>query len=323
MKKWLLIGSLSCALVSFGLAPSQAPLVASTPVISQRSSDAKQPISPKVELLSPGAEPRQPLRFKPAVNTKQAAILKFDVDMELSISGQPMPKVELPTNVLTVDTLVTKVDSNGDIHYQFRYTKIDIVDNGKVPKPVLDAMKKQNQQLIGISGTFVVDDRGQPKSGSFSIPANVDPTTRQTLEQLSQSISQFSSPMPEAAIGQGAQWQVTTPVTLNGISLTQTANYQLTSLKDGVATMEIRLKQQAQPQDLKQPGLPAGVKMALKSLSSQGKGDLTVRMDQLLPLRSTISVQSDNVISTTNLNATGETLINTKSLMEMMIESKP
>jgi hypothetical protein len=320
MKKRLLIPSLLLLLSSPGIVSSQAPSIASPKfVIGQQPST---PSAPKVEVLNPGAEPRQQLRFKPAVNTKQTSVMKFDVDMEMSISSAAMPKVELPTNVITIDTTVNRIDPNGDIHYEFRYSKIDVIDNGKVPKPVLEAMTAQNKKLVGIGGNFVADNRGYTKSGRFTVPKDLDPTTRQVFDQLSQSINQFSYPLPEAAIGKGAQWRVTSPLTISGITLTQTATYQLVSLQNGVVTIDVSLTQKAQPQKLTQPGLPSGAVMTLKSLNSQGKGKINMRLDQLLPTKSNISMQSTNEINTTNTTAPGEVNIITKSLMEMIFESK-
>lgn len=319
MKKQLFVPSLLFVLLSPGLTSSQVPSIASPEwVIGQQPAILP---APKVEVLNPGAEPRQQLRFKPAVNAKQTSVMKFDIDMEMSISNAAMPKVELPTNVITIDTTVNKVDPNGDIHYEFRYSKIDVIDNGKVPKPVLEAMENQNKKLVGIGGTFVADNRGYTKSGRFTMTEALDPSTRQVFDQLSQSINQFSYPLPEAAIGKGARWRVSSPLTISGITLTQTATYQLVSLQNGVATIDFSLTQKAQAQKLTQPGLPSGAVMTLKSLSSQGKGKTTMRLDQLLPTQANISMQSTNEINTTNTNAPGEVNIITKSFMEMLFES--
>ncbi len=313
------------ATVVANLLPHPLPLAAASPTVigqSPPASTVDRTAPPQVELLNPGAEPRQPIRFKPVVNARQVATLTLAMDMAMTVAGNPIPQVKVPTSVMTMETQVTHIDANGDIHYQFRYTNVDVIADPAVPKPVMDAVKAQNQKLIGIRGSFVMDDRGQSKSGSFSFPEGLDSTTRQTLEQLAQSSSQFSAPMPEAAVGKGASWRLSSPISVNGIRMIQTATYQLASLQNGIATLDVNLEQEAKSQKMTQPGLPTDVLMTLKSLKSQGQGKVMLRLNQLLPMRSTVSVQSNNEITTTRSGAPGETSFSTQTSIDMLFQSK-
>lgn len=320
MKKALLTGSLLLAFAGLDLAPPHPPVAASTPtVVAQQPTN---PAQPKLELLNPGAEPRQTLRFKPAANARQTAILTVKLNTQTSTGGAPLPSFKLPTSVLTMETVVTKVDPNGDIHYQFRYTKAEVVPDTGVPKPVLDAVRAQNQKLVGLSGSFVMDDRGQTKSGSFNLPPNLDPQTRQFLEQMSQSATQFTYPFPEVAVGRGASWRVSSPISSGGITLTQTATYQLANLDGGVATLDVSLQQKANPQSLDTTGAPPGTKLMLNSLNSTGNGRITQQLNQIVPVRSSINVQTNTELTTSGPGLPGETKINSRANMEMMLESK-
>lgn len=324
MKTRLLIAGLLGMAGGAALWLPVSPLAAApVPVIGQNPPTiVDRATEPQIELLNPGAEPRQAIRFKPAVNARQVATLTLAMDMAMTVAGNPVPQVKVPTSVMTMETIVTRIDPNGDIHYQFRYTNVDVIADPAVPKPVLDAVKAQNLKLIGIRGSFVMDDRGRSKSGSFTFPNDIDATTRQTLEQLAQSSSQFSAPMPDAAVGKGASWRLSSPITVNGIQMIQTAIYRLATLQDGVANLDVGLEQEAKPQKMSQPGVPPEVVMTLKSLKSQGQGKVMLRLDQLLPVRSTVAVRSTNEIATTRSGAPGETTFNTQTSIEMLFQTK-
>ncbi|MGV0028115.1 DUF6263 family protein [Phormidesmis priestleyi] len=319
MKKTVVVGSLLVLTIGLGTKPF-IPLVAAKPnTIAQTAKPIAN--SPKVELLAPGAQPQQPLRFKPIVNQKETATLTLNMDMKMSFAGNSIPS-KLPSRVMKMETVVTKVDANGDIHYNFRYTDVDLTGNASLPPAVIKQRREQMKRMVGLSGSFVVNDRGQTKSGNFVIPPSVDSKTRQMLNQMSQSLDQFSALLPDAAVGVGAQWRVVMPMTLNGIAVNQTANYELVSLKDGVATLKVALVQQADSQKLTTPEMPKGIEMTLKSLNSTGQGQTMLRLDRLLPTDFSISLTSNAQMQTTNLRSAQPTTIGTEMQMEMTFDSK-
>ncbi|KAM3102955.1 DUF6263 family protein [Phormidesmis sp. 146-12] len=319
MKKTVVVGSLLMLTIGLGAKPFIPAVSAKPNTIAQAAKPTVTP--PKIELLTPGAQPQQPLRFKPIVNQKETATMTLNMDMKMSFGGNSIPS-KLPSTVMKMETVVTKVDANGDIHYSFRYTDVDLMDNASLPPAVIKQLREQMKRMVGLSGSFVVNDRGQTKSGNFVIPPGIDSRTRQMLEQMSQSLDQFSSPLPDVAVGVGAQWRVAMPMTLNGVAVNQTANYELVSLKDGVATLKVALVQQANPQKLMTPGMPKGVEMTLKSLNSTGQGQTMLRLDRLLPTDSSISLTSNAQMQTTNPRSTQPMTIGTETQMEMTFGSK-
>jgi Family of unknown function (DUF6263) len=319
MKRTVFAGSLLMLTIGFGTRPWIPSGVAQPNTIAQTTKPTANP--PKVELLTPGSQPQQQLRFKPAVNQKEMATMTLNMDMKMSFGGNSIPS-KLPSTVMKMENVVTKVDANGDIHYNFRYTDVDVTGNASLPPAVIKQMREQMKRMTGLSGSFVVNDRGQTKSGSFVIPPGVDSRTRQTLEQMSQSLEQFAAPLPDAAVGVGAKWQVAMPMTMNGITLNQTANYELVNLKDGMATLKIGLVQQADPQKLRTPGMPKGVEMTLKSLNSTGQGQMVIRLDRFLPSDSSISLTSNAQMQTTNPRSAQPMTIGTETQMEMTFGSK-
>ena len=291
MKKALLAGTVLLLTVGYGFIAAKAQPSASS---SEKTAVSTKPPSasrPTLMLLTAGAAPRQMIRFKPAVNSKQIATMSMAMDMGLSVVGKAMPINRLPTTVLTFETLVTQIDPNGDIHYQFQYTNVDLVGTSKLPTDLRAQLRTRLQQLKGVRGAVVTDNRGQTKSGKFDLPPEMDDANKQVLKQMTHSVEQLSSPVPEPALGVGAKWQVIAAPKLNGIAIKQITTYELVSFQTGGMTLNVTLAQQAPPQQMNATGLPNGRTMRLKSLSGMGKGQVTMRFDRLMPINSTMISQ--------------------------------
>lgn len=321
MKKTLFVGSLLLLTAGLGLKPILSQTLAKQGV--SQTQPSVTPASRPIELLSAGAQPQQTLRFKPAVNKIETATITLNTVMEMSSSGMPTPRsTKLPSTLMKMETVVTQVDPNGDIHYKFRYTDADMKGDASIPAGVLNTARAQVKKIVGLNGSFVMDDRGHTKSTSLTIPKSVDATTRQMLEQSFRSLDQLSAPLPEVAVGVGAQWKTPMPVKIYGMMLNQTATYELVSLKDGVATLKVGVEQQAQDQKLAIPGMPKGANVTLKSLNTTGQGEIKVRFDRLLPSISTLSMTSAAQVQLPNPKTSELTTLATKTQIEMMLQSK-
>ncbi|WP_068814219.1 DUF6263 family protein [Phormidesmis priestleyi] len=323
MKKTLFIGSLLLFSAGLGLKPIVSQTVAKQ-VVNLTQSPAARVSQPKVELLNAGAQPQQVLRFKPVVNTTETSTISLNIAVKSSspgMAGTPQ-SIKLPSTKMTMETIVTKIDPNGDIHYKFRYTDADITGDASIPAAVLKAAQTEVKKMVGVSGLFVMDNRGTTKSTSLSIPKEVDATTRQMLEQSFRSLDQLSAPLPEAAVGIGAKWRTLMPVKLYGINLNQTGTYELVSLKDGVATLKVGVEQQAQGQKIAMTGIPKGVDVTLKSLNTTGQGQMTVRLDRLLPSIATLSLTSAAQIQSAMPGMSKAITVGTETQMNMVLQSK-
>ena len=191
MKTTLFIASLCLATAGWAIELSPASLSAETPLVVQQpdrglSAPAAKSKTPQVELLNPGVEPRQQLRLKPAIDVKQTTVMTVKMDMEISTSGRSSPAAKIPVSVMTFETKVTKIDPNGDIHYEFAYTNADIIgDTGNIPPAARDAMRSALKSMVGIKGSFIMDNRGFYKGGNFILPQGADNNLKQMVGQMS------------------------------------------------------------------------------------------------------------------------------------------
>jgi hypothetical protein len=328
MKKTLFLASLCLATAGWAIELSPASLSAETPLVVQQpdrgvSAPAANSKTPQVELLNPGVEPRQQLRLKPAIDVKETAVMTLKMDMEISASGQSSPATQSSVGMMTVETKATKIDPNGDIHYDFAYTNADITgDTGNTPPAVLDAMRSTLKSIVGVKGSFIMDNRGFHKGGNFIFPEGADNNLKEMVERMSKSIEQLASPLPAEAVGKGAKWRVASSYDFIGMNMNYIATYELASLQDGVASLNVGMELQANSQNITSPQLPPGITFTLKSLASQGRGAATMRLDRLMPSRSTGSLTLNSEMSAKNAGSSEELTLTTKMVMETTLESK-
>ena len=328
MKKTLFLASLCLATAGWASELSPASISAETPLVVQQpdrgvSAPAANSKTPQFELLNPGVEPRQQLRLKPAIDLKETTVMTVKMDMEISASGRSSPATKIPVSVMTFETKVTKIDPNGDIYYDFAYTNADISgDTGNTPPAARDAMRSTLKSMVGMKGSFIMDNRGFNKGGNFILPEGADNNLKQMVRQMSKSLEQLASPLPAEAVGKGAKWRVSSSSNFSGLNVNDISTYELASWQDGVASLNVSIEQQANPQNITDPQLPPGTTLTLKSFASQGRGATTMRLDRLMPFRSTGSVSSNSEMSAKAVGSSEEVTITTKMVMEMTFESK-
>jgi Family of unknown function (DUF6263) len=295
MKKRWLAGALTGAIVLGGMSPIATPIQAETANDHSTRDLIFNTASPQptFSLLNSGVEPRQPLRFAPQAHETQTTTMTLWTNVAMTAAGQVFPSMDAPTSMMTFESTITQVDDNGDIHYEMYCTGIEVGDSPKAPPQVRELLEAQLSNLIGSGGTFVIDSRGNVKDSNFSLSENADPMAQELFEQALQSVEQISTPFPEEAVGLGAQWQIAHTLTVNGMEMTQNVLYELVSLQNNVATLNISLEQQAPSQTIQPPGMPPGATVTLNSMQSQGQGQVTIRLDRLMPENGTISVQSE------------------------------
>jgi hypothetical protein len=251
----------------------------------------------KIELLTPGAEPRRELKFRPAANSKQTMTMTMGMSMDMSMGDSPLPKTPIPKMVIKMDLNVQKVDPSGDIYYNFAYGDIKAIAEKDTPPAMLAAMQKSLKSLIGIQGNIVMDSSGLVKSKNLILPKTVDPTLKETLEQFNKSLDQISTQLPSGMLGLGAKWQVNDSIQSGGIKFDRSSTYEIVEMNDLGMTVQSKINQSAPPQDLKLPNVGKDVKAKLTSLNSTGEGQYRVRFDSLLPISGKLSIDTNSKMS--------------------------
>ncbi len=245
--------------------------------------------APVVKLVKPGAEPRRELRI--AVKPGQAETMKMTMTMAIGmkLGARSQPANKLPPMVMDMDMKVTDVKPSGDLRYEFTLTKADVGAAPGIDPRVKGAIQKALGGLKGLGGWAVVTNRGLTKEAKINIPPGVDPQTKQVMQGMEQAMQQMGAPLPEEPVGIGAQWQVITKMSQNGIQIGQTATYDLVKLTGDDLSCKVAIVQSAPRQKVPSP---VGVTVDLLSMKSTGGGTTDLRLTKIAPVKSQVKVTS-------------------------------
>jgi Family of unknown function (DUF6263) len=252
----------------------------------------------QLTLINNGIEPRIPMRFTPEVNSKEKLKMSLKMDMEMSMGDKIMPNqnIKMPLMLFTIESNVTKIDTNGDINFRFVVADLDIEKNENTPEDMVKMMRSQFKKVIGLGGNFVVDEMGKPKGGKLEIPKELQNQGGLTplTEQLTKTLEQISAPIPSEPVGVGAKWTVNQNVSASFMNVQQNIIYEIVSIKDGIITLNVQLEQKALPQQLAIPGMPKDFNFTVKKLDSQGQGQVVISLKKLFPITSNLTMKTDS-----------------------------
>jgi len=212
----------SSLIAVLGLAVAPAVLAAGKPV------DATV-----VKLLSPGKDPKKPLRMTAKVGLRRTMVMSMKMGMmENKVPAQKMPEIQM-----TMDFNVTNVSAAGDIRYEFKI--IDLKTNTPMTEVDAQVLKATLALMQGMKFYTIVSSRGATKEFDLVIPPKLDPEIKQIMEEakqeIKQSLDQTSPLLPEEAVGVGAKWLTTSTVEENGMVLKQSITSELRSLSGDTA----------------------------------------------------------------------------------------
>jgi hypothetical protein len=247
--------------------------------------------TPQVKLLEAGAEPRKALRLHPKPGDKQS--LEMTVKTEMKMGETQDAPMKMPTMTIAFE-VTAKAVADGNVTYVILVSDISVPEEPGVMAQAAEAMKSALANLKGQSGTGTVSDRGFTKGPEIKAQEKVDPQSRQIMDQMKEFFSQFVVEFPEEAIGQGAKWEVKMPLTSQGMTVNETATYELASLDpEGLqGSVKSSVVQSAANQKIENPAMP-GLKMNLVKMAGTSTGSISFDLGKVMPLESTLESHSD------------------------------
>jgi Family of unknown function (DUF6263) len=249
-----------------------------------------------VKLIDAGAEPRQVLRLHVKPSDKQMVIMTVKMNIDTSggaVGGTNASRsMDLPAMSLPMDVTIQSVAANGDISYEAVFEEPGVVSQTNTPPQIVQGMKMALGKMKGMTCTGVISSRGVSKSIEVKAPNEADPQVRQSVEQIKQSMRNVGTPMPEEAVGTGAKWEIKMPVKSQGMSIDQTADYQLASVQGDRVNTTFTLTQSAANQKVQNPSM-GNVQLNLLQFTGNGTGNVTTDLSKLMALQATMNMQID------------------------------
>jgi hypothetical protein len=233
----------------------------------------------------------------------------------------PEQPVKLPTMKLTMDANVTEVSTNGDISYNIVTSDASVVEEPDVVAQVAEAMKNAAAAMKGIGGKGTLSSRGVNLATNIKAPEGADQQVNQFVDQMKDTMSHVSTPLPEEPVGAGAKWEVKMPVKSQGITLNQTETYQLVSVDGERGTAKTTITQTAARQKIDNPMVP-GSKVDLTKMSGNGTSEGTFDLTRILPPEAAVEFHSEMMTTMTTSNGGQTQTMGMKMDLNLHVESK-
>jgi len=246
-----------------------------------------------IKLLEAGAEPRKQLRLHPKAGDKQTLSLTIKMAEEIKTSEGGSGNGKLPVITMTMNATVKDVSDNGDISYEVVIGDTTVAEEpGAAPTATSAAIKAALAGSKGMSSSGTMSSRGFNQGGEFRAPAGGKPMAQQLAGQMQQIFTQLMVPLPDEAIGSGAKWEVKTPIKTQGMTIDQTATYELASLEGERLTVKGTTAQSGANQKIQVPDMPA-LQVDLTKMTGKGTSERTFDLAHLLPTAGTGKAHSE------------------------------
>jgi len=271
-----------------------------------------------VKLLAAGLTPYRTLRLKLKKGARQKVVMTMHMQPEIRIGNRPAPKTVLPPMQTVMSITVTDVKPDGEARHEFEVTAAQVVEQPGTAEFLKGVLNKALAGTVGMKGYAVISDRGITREADLALPDTLDQQQRQLMEGLRQSLDQLSFPLPEEPIGAGGSWRVAHELEMNGIRLSQTTEYTIVAFDGDRITIDVAVKQSAEPQKISPPGLPPGATIELRSLESEGSGRTILDLGQVGPPQAKLSMSSQSQMHFTGSGQEQDMHMNMKMTLELV-----
>jgi len=236
----------------------------------------------RVDLVSPGAEPRRSLRYLASAVAQVKLQLDYEVAMVQTTRGDDPSARPVPALSLDV-TLSREATGLGLTVDGARATP-----DGDAEKLLAEEVAPLLKQLVGKSGTLALSERGVTGT-SVTRPGGLEREVLQIWSSLDETTRDLVPPLPEEAIGVGARWRAVQRLRRGGLPLLRTVEYELLAGK-GVP-LKLVVKEQPIADKAQDPLMPEG--MSVTARGGVGEGTGTLELDgELLPRAASLSLDS-------------------------------
>jgi hypothetical protein len=240
------------------------------------------------ELISPGSEPRAPLRYQLLAGSKHRTTLRIVATPVAPPSpaenGASRP---MPTVALTTETEILPASATGEFPMRIRVVEAKLEG---APNAAADqALERWRGAELRASASATGALTGLELRAAGETSATTDPQ----LQSLSMTMQQLALELPRPALGVGASWAVERPFPQGGLTLKARTIYKLVDRDATTAHLRSQILLSAPDQTVEQGGVTA----QLAGFTGSGEGDLVVDLQRLTATGTTKSSYRGSVTS--------------------------
>ncbi len=271
--------------------------------------EPSRPGDPVVTLVSPGEEPRSPLRYTFTAGRRSTMFMDMAITMSVGIGNSPKQTAATPPMRMAFSFEVLEVSPLGTARLVGTLDRIDILARPNDPKELVDNIRHETDSLVGLKTEASVTNRGFTRDAKSIVPEGVSPKLRATVEGAQTMSQQIAAAFPREPVGIGAHWRVESKVTDAMMTFEQTTLVTLVERKADRVVLSLTVEQKGPRQTLKVPDAPPGTQTTLERFQGHGNGRSDAPLDGTSPsgeMTVRASLETSVVVESTHATVTND-----------------
>ena len=247
----------------------------------------------QVELLDPGAEPREEVRFAYAEGDLTTATISTVTEILASeVDGEDAGQADVPPIAIDIDVeveVLTVDDSGAELRVASTGARVgDQQGPSELDDATHDQLEDELDDLTEFEVTYRIDDRGRASDVALDLDVP-------GLEGLGDQLDDLAAPLPTEPVGEGATWSVTQATDAGvGPTINQTTVYELVSRDGDTVELAAAITGDAEPGELEVPQAAGqDLRFEVVRVDLEGSGDLTLDLSSPFPTAAATTVGVD------------------------------
>lgn len=246
----------------------------------------------RMALTSEGAEPRELLRYAPAVGQTDTLGVEFDVDTTVIRGAHATATViPVPRLRMRLDTSVADSEPN-DEELDFKVKLSEIAAVVAVPEEEEPAARLSPilERMNGMEAPWFVDPRGVAVKHPSPMK---DREAFQIFASLVETMHDILVPLPTVRLGKGATWSAMWRLDRGGLGMVRRVDYTLTESDGSRVVIDASVRERAVNSHADDAKFAEPIEIDVLSGAAVGTLRLELARGQIAPVRVTGSLDSE------------------------------
>jgi hypothetical protein len=233
---------------------------------------------PRIKLVGAGATPARRLVYALPPEARETVQLDLHDRLHLEV-GDVRPAEARPPGLRLTLALRAR-NLAGGFAIEGKIARATVLA-GDASQSLEAAYRADVEGLVGAPLAVSFDARGAATELHLPDLQTAPPPIAALLARLGEVLPTLLAPLPDAAIGRGASWEIRRATAIGPVAVEELARVSLTELDGQRGRLEVALAHTAEPQPLAVPGLPPDARVTLKALSGEGRARRELRLDRI------------------------------------------
>ena len=255
--------------------------------LSSVGTDEGNPTAPEsqttFEILSPGSEPRQPVRYTLHIGRRELGNVVSRETQHTSMVGQQLVDLTPPPICVHYSIAATEALPNDHFLTHYEVSSLEVMPDADADPGVVALARATMPQRAGTIREQEVTTQGVTIESTRRWSKAMDPADADELEQLEQVANSASSAFPPDPLGDGARWRATRTTSKRGVTSVATVVSTLLQRLGDRIIVEQTFEIHGTNDDVGLPLAPPQ-KIRIRSLTMTGKMTKTEDLQSLVPI---------------------------------------